>query len=287
MFDTLHSTRAYSDVQVMCAALDHGDVETFMSYFADDCRFTFANQPVVAGRADVSAAVAGAAGALPGMRHEIVEVVEQGDTLIAELSISIDSAHQGRVTLPCVSVMRRDGGKIVDYRIHMDLTPVFDVASILEIQRATVLEHVTAEAQQRRQDVYATFLDGDQCWFDLMPLGVTFDGRDNVVNFYEGLLSAFDLTMYITKEIHELGTSVIEITLEGPHVGEFMGIAATGRHMAFEASAFFEFDTERPGVMRCERVYFDIEAVSRQLRGEVDEAPVVGLKERSGAQPIH
>ena len=109
-------------VSAMCAAVDAGDAEAFGSWFADDATYTFGNQETLVGRDAVTAATAGAAGALPFVRHEVVQVAEVGDQLFCRFVIHTAAPDGSDLALPCVTVIWLDGGQIVDYRVHMDLS---------------------------------------------------------------------------------------------------------------------------------------------------------------------
>ena len=139
-------------------------------------------------------------------------------------------------------------------------------------------EHIAAENEGRMQDVYETFVDGPEAHFDVVPLGSRFAGRDGVVQFYEFMFGAFgEMEIVITSEADSLGVSAIEVSMEGTHRAEFMGIEPTGIRVAFEASAFFVFDRTEPRKLVCERVYFDVGQIVRQVKGEVAEPELIGL----------
>lgn len=110
-------------VRAMCAAVDAGDAEAFASWFADDATYVFANAEPLTGRAAITAATAGAAGALPWVRHTVEQVAEVGDQLFCRFTIETAAPDGTPLALPCVTVIRLAGDRITDYRVHMDLTP--------------------------------------------------------------------------------------------------------------------------------------------------------------------
>ncbi len=116
-------------VREMCAAVDAGDAESFASWFADDATYVFANAAPLTGRAAIMAATAGAAGALPWVRHVVDQVAQVGeDQLFCRFTIETADPDGKPLALPCVSVIRLAGDRITDYRVHVDLTPAFDPA---------------------------------------------------------------------------------------------------------------------------------------------------------------
>ncbi|GLY54347.1 nuclear transport factor 2 family protein [Lentzea sp. NBRC 102530] len=110
-------------VRQMCAAVDSGDAEAFGSWFAADARYVFGNDEPLIGRDAVVAATAGAAGALPWVRHVVDQVAEVGDQLFCRFTIETEARDGKQLALPCVTVIWLSGDEIVDYRVHMDISP--------------------------------------------------------------------------------------------------------------------------------------------------------------------
>lgn len=110
-------------VHAMCAQVDAGDAEAFGAWFADDATYTFGNGETLLGRDAVVAATAGAAGALPWVRHTVDEVAEVGDQLFCRFTIATEAPDGTLLALPCVTVIEMAGDRVVDYRVHMDISP--------------------------------------------------------------------------------------------------------------------------------------------------------------------
>ncbi|MCE0764594.1 nuclear transport factor 2 family protein [Pseudonocardia kujensis] len=109
---------------LMCAAADAGRAEDFGAWFADDATYTFGNSPTIVGREAVVAATAGAVGSLPWLEHVVEEVTDAGDRLFCRYTIKSGSRTGEALALPCMTVITLgDEGKIVDYRVFMDLSP--------------------------------------------------------------------------------------------------------------------------------------------------------------------
>ncbi|MGQ0844103.1 MAG: nuclear transport factor 2 family protein [Sporichthyaceae bacterium] len=111
-------------------AIDAKDVATFAGAFTDDGYFRFANSAPVVGRELVGAALAGFYDAIGGLRHEILGVWsgrwEGGDVHSVESTVTYtrtDGSHTE--PLPVTTTMRRTGDLIADYRIFMDIAPLF------------------------------------------------------------------------------------------------------------------------------------------------------------------
>ena len=78
-------------VRAMSTAVDTGDAESFASWFAEDATYTFGNDETRKGRAAIREATAGAAGALPWVRHTVDQVAEVGDQLFCRFTIHTEA----------------------------------------------------------------------------------------------------------------------------------------------------------------------------------------------------
>jgi ketosteroid isomerase-like protein len=112
------------------AAVDRMDTVGFVKVFAEDATFRFGNSEPAAGRQEVEQAVAGFFSMVDGLSHQITGVWtghwEGGEATSVESTVTYtrkDSSVVG--PLPCTTTMRLRGDEIQDYRIFMDIGPVF------------------------------------------------------------------------------------------------------------------------------------------------------------------
>jgi hypothetical protein len=105
----------------MCDAVDLGDAEAFGAWFADDAIYRFGAGEPVRGR---QGATRGAIGSRPSVRHHVDQVAHVGDQLFCRFTITGAAADEAEVALPCVTVIWLADREIVDYRVHIDLTPL-------------------------------------------------------------------------------------------------------------------------------------------------------------------
>src|ERR1700712_3382415 len=110
-------------VRTMCEAADAGDAVTFGSFFTDDAHYRFGSAPPLRGRAAVVAATAQTAETLPWVRHTIDQIAHIGPQMFCRFSIETAGRDGVTVEMPCVTVIEVEDGSIVDYRVHMDLSP--------------------------------------------------------------------------------------------------------------------------------------------------------------------
>ena len=154
---------------------------------------------------------------------------------------------------------------------------------IIKLQRTTVDEHIRAENAKEWDAVYDTFIQDQNTFYDVGPLGTRFAGISGVKDFYTVIHAAFpDFQITVTGEYDVPGCSIREVTISGIHAGEYCGIAGSGNSFVFEIACFFIFGTgSNAGKLLAERIYFDNEILLRQLRGETGMSTKIGLAEIS------
>jgi ketosteroid isomerase-like protein len=112
------STELFADV-------DRMDANAFASYLSEDCLLRFANAEEVVGRDAIEEAIAGFFTTIKGLTHHIVEQWDVDDTTIVQTEATYTRMDDRRVTVPAVTVYRRGDELIDEYRIFVDLTPVY------------------------------------------------------------------------------------------------------------------------------------------------------------------
>ena len=109
--------------------VDSMDAQGFSRYFTDEGRLRFGNAPTVIGRAEISSSIHDFFSGLRGLRHEILDVWEVDDTVISEVEVVYTRKDGTEVNLPATTIARCDGDLISDYRIYMDINPLFAAAT--------------------------------------------------------------------------------------------------------------------------------------------------------------
>lgn len=112
-------------VKNLFATIDRKDADGFAAYLTEDARFRFGNAPAAVGRENVRDAVADFFSSIKGLDHDILDVWDTGETVIVELEITYTRLDEQQVVLPCANVFRMRDGKVGDYLIFMDISPVY------------------------------------------------------------------------------------------------------------------------------------------------------------------
>ncbi len=126
---------------------------------------------------------------------------------------------------------------------------------------AVIEEHFESEVDQAWERTLATF--GGRPHYEIVPTGQVFDGRDEVLGYYEATRTAFPDQRHGDVRLHVADEAVIaEFDLLGTNLGEFYGMAPTGKAFRVPMIAVFTFEGE--GITN-ERVYFDAASLVSQI----------------------
>src|SRR5688572_9256058 len=112
------------------AVIDSMDVPTIAKAFAEDGTFRFGNSEPAVGREQVEQSVSAFFSMIGGLSHEITGVWsgtwDGGEVQSVEAEVTY-ARKDGTCTppLPVTSTLRMTGDLIKDYRIFMDLAPLF------------------------------------------------------------------------------------------------------------------------------------------------------------------
>lgn len=107
------------------AAFDAKDVPTLVAAVTDDVRLRLGNSEPAEGKPAFAEGVQTFVDSVAGFRHHVLNVWSEGDVVIAELEVDY-IRHDGKeLTLPCCNVFRVRNGLVADYRVYMDISPVY------------------------------------------------------------------------------------------------------------------------------------------------------------------
>ena len=117
--------KTMSTAAEVLADVDRMDAKAFASHLAKDCLLRYANDDEVVGRDAIEAAIAGFFSTIKGISHRIVEQWDVDGATIVQLEATYTRLDDGQVTLPAVTIYRRGAHLIDDYRVFVDLAPVY------------------------------------------------------------------------------------------------------------------------------------------------------------------
>lgn len=120
------------------------------------------------------------------------------------------------------------------------------------LREALVLEHLESENEHEFDSAIGAF-DHPRC--EIVSTGQVFDGREEFAGYYAHVRTALpDRRSRLVELHHADGAVIVELELEGTHVGSLGGEEPTGLPFRVRATAFFVFDGAR---LVGKRVYGD------------------------------
>lgn len=118
-------------VRKLFTAIDAQKIDVATSLMTEDVFFRFGSAEPTVGREAFVASSAALAAVLAGISHELSSVWTTNQpepAVICEMDVTYLRLDSTQVTLPCVNIFRLRDGLIADYRIYMDINPVFATA---------------------------------------------------------------------------------------------------------------------------------------------------------------
>ena len=133
-------------------------------------------------------------------------------------------------------------------------------AGLREKRERIVREHMESENRHEFDVTMGTFAHPR---YELIATGDVYDGEEEVRAYFAETRAAFPDQRNELIELHHADDAVVaEFWLRGTHDGSYRGLPATGRPIECRMTALFVFEEDR---LVCERVYFDVATILRQL----------------------
>jgi ketosteroid isomerase-like protein len=105
--------------------IDSKDAKAFASHLSENCVLRYANGPEVVGRDAIEESIAGFFTTIKALKHDVVEEWNVDDATIIQFDVTYTRHDDAQVTVPAVTIFRRGDDLIDDYRVFIDLTPVY------------------------------------------------------------------------------------------------------------------------------------------------------------------
>jgi ketosteroid isomerase-like protein len=105
--------------------IDRQDAKGFSEFFTEGGTFKFGNNPTVTGRQGIEAYVTEFFSSLESLSHDLIDEWDQKDDVISEVEVTYVRNDGKEVRLPAATIGRREGDLLRDYRIFMDVNPLF------------------------------------------------------------------------------------------------------------------------------------------------------------------
>lgn len=108
------------------ADIDSMEPDAFARHLADDVTMRFGNAPELYGREASRQTWADFCQMIDGVHHDVVARWDVDDATVAHTDVTYTRTDGADVTVPVVTIYRTGGDSLIeDYRVFLDLTPVF------------------------------------------------------------------------------------------------------------------------------------------------------------------
>ena len=107
------------------ASIDEKDTDAFLGYLAEDASFRFGSAPAVTGHAAIREGVDGFFASIAGSEHSLKNVIGNDHILVCEGEVTYERHDGSNVTLPFTNVFDVDGERIAQYKIYIDIAPLY------------------------------------------------------------------------------------------------------------------------------------------------------------------
>jgi limonene-1,2-epoxide hydrolase len=105
--------------------VDEQDAGRFAGYLTEDGSFCFGNLDPAVGRSAIVAAVTAFFATIAELTHEVLGVWVDGDVVVCEMTVTYQRLDGRSVTLPACNVFRMRGELVHDYRVFIDVGPLY------------------------------------------------------------------------------------------------------------------------------------------------------------------
>jgi ketosteroid isomerase-like protein len=123
---TTAQSRRETLLKEMFATLDRGDVPVYLEYLSEDAALRFGNNPPVVGRAAIKESLDGFYETFQWVRHDHVATWRRPEGAAVEADVTYLRLDGSEARAHAVTICRfNDRDEITDYRIFVDLAPLF------------------------------------------------------------------------------------------------------------------------------------------------------------------
>ncbi len=112
-------------VQNLLQSIDNMEVETFLTFLADDVLFRFGNADPVNGKVAVGEAVENFFGTVKEMQHDMIRIWSEEDTVICQGTVTYTRHDSTVLSVPFVNILVCENNLIMEYLIFVDVSQLY------------------------------------------------------------------------------------------------------------------------------------------------------------------
>lgn len=112
-------------LEAIFSALDRKDLGTFLNYLSPSCRLQYGNYSAVEGHDAIREIVGKFLEEIAESQHTITERWQIGHSVICHGDLAHTRRDGKKITLPAAHILTLDEGVICDYRVYVDMSPLY------------------------------------------------------------------------------------------------------------------------------------------------------------------
>ena len=122
---TVAPTAAFDYASEVYKAVDSKDEQQMARFLTENCTFVYANSDPVVGRENIAESSKQFMALIADIKHQLHDVWGFGDVIVSRLEVTYTRKDGSTLTVPAVTIWRVRNKQIDDYRIYIDVAPLF------------------------------------------------------------------------------------------------------------------------------------------------------------------
>ena len=122
---TAAPTAAFDYASEVYEAVDSKDERRLARFLTENCTFVYANSEPVIGRENIAESSKNFLALIAGIKHQLLDVWAFDDVIVSRLEVTYTRKDGSTLTVPAVTIWRVRNEQIDDYRIYIDVAPLF------------------------------------------------------------------------------------------------------------------------------------------------------------------
>ena len=118
-------TAAFDYASQVYEAVDSKDEQRLAHFLTENCTFVYANSDPVVGRENIAESSKHFLALIAGIKHQLLDVWAVNDVIVSRLEVTYTRKDGSTLTVPAVTIWRVRDKQIEDYRIYIDVAPLF------------------------------------------------------------------------------------------------------------------------------------------------------------------
>jgi ketosteroid isomerase-like protein len=122
---TQAQTAAFEYASEVYEAVDSRDERRLAPFLSETCTFVYANSQPVIGRENIAEGSKQFMSLIAGIKHQLLDVWAFDDVIVSRLEVTYTRKDRSTLTVPAATIWRMRDRQIDDYRIYIDVAPLF------------------------------------------------------------------------------------------------------------------------------------------------------------------